>query len=47
MRVSIAAGPTSSGQPGNNFDLGGTIVLDSTTATGTYRGTFAVTVDYQ
>jgi hypothetical protein len=38
---------TSSGQPGNNFDLGGTIVLDSTTATGTYRGTFAVTVDYQ
>jgi hypothetical protein len=38
---------TSSGQPGNTFDLGGTIVLDSTTPTGTYQGTFAVTVDYQ
>lgn len=38
---------TSSGQPGNNFDLGGTITLNSTTATGDYQGTFNVTVDYQ
>ena len=38
---------TSSGQPGNNFDLGGTITINSTTATGTYQGTFQVTVDYQ
>ena len=38
---------TSSGQPGNNFDLGGTITLSSTTATGDYQGTFHVTVDYQ
>jgi hypothetical protein len=38
---------TSSGAPGNNFDLGGTITLSSTTATGDYQGTFAVTVDYQ
>jgi hypothetical protein len=37
---------TSSGQPGNTFDLGGWIVLDSGTATGTYQGTFHVTVDY-
>ena len=38
---------TSSGQPGNNFDLGGTITLNSTTPTGDYQGTFQVTVDYQ
>lgn len=38
---------TSSGAPGNNFDLGGTISLSSTTTTGTYSGTFQVTVDYQ
>jgi hypothetical protein len=38
---------TSSGQPGSNFDLGGTITLSSTTATGDYQGTFNVTVDYQ
>jgi len=38
---------TSSGEPGNNFDLGGSITLSSTTATGTYTGTFRVTVDYQ
>jgi hypothetical protein len=38
---------TSSGEPGVNFNLGGTITLDSTTATGTYSGTFQVTVDYQ
>jgi hypothetical protein len=38
---------TSSGQPGINFDLGGTISLNSTTATGDYLGHFNVTVDYQ
>lgn len=38
---------TSSGVPGINFNLGGTITLSSTTATGTYSGTFQVTVDYQ
>jgi hypothetical protein len=38
---------TSSGQPGNTFDLGGSIALSSTTATGLYQGTFNVTVDYQ
>ena len=38
---------TSSGEPGNNFDLGGSITLSSTTTPGTYNGTFAVTVDYQ
>lgn len=38
---------TSSGVPGNDFDLGGAITLSSTTPSGDYRGTFAVTVDYQ
>ena len=38
---------TSSGEPGNNFDLGGSITRSSTTASGTYQGTFNVTVDYQ
>src|SRR3954469_17182328 len=38
---------TSSGEPGVTFALGGTITLSSTTATGDYRGTFNVTVDYQ
>ena len=38
---------TSSGAPGVNFDLGGSITLSSTAASGTYQGTFAVTVDYQ
>ncbi|NUQ17997.1 MAG: DUF4402 domain-containing protein, partial [Sphingomonas sp.] len=38
---------TSSGEPGNNFDLGGSVTLGSTTAPGTYSGTLAVTVDYQ
>lgn len=35
-----------SGAPGSNFNLGGSISLDSTTADGVYTGTFAVTVDY-
>jgi hypothetical protein len=37
----------SSGVKGINFDLGGSITLSSTTATGDYSGTFQVTVDYQ
>lgn len=38
---------TSSGMPGNDFNLGGSITLSSSTPTGTYSGTFQVTVDYQ
>jgi len=38
---------TNSGPPGTNFSLGGSITLSSTTAGGTYSGTFNVTVDYQ
>jgi spore coat protein U-like protein len=37
---------TSSGIPGNNFSIGGSVTLDSTTAAGAYVGTFNVTVDY-
>ena len=37
---------TSSGAPGNDFPLGGSITVNSTTAGGVYRGTFNVTVDY-
>ncbi|MBV9527533.1 DUF4402 domain-containing protein [Sphingomonas sp.] len=37
---------TNSGQPGSTFSLGGSITLNSTTAAGTYSGTFNVTVDY-
>ena len=37
---------TNSGPPGTNFSLGGSISLSSTTAGGTYAGTFNVTVDY-
>jgi hypothetical protein len=38
---------TNSGPPGSDFSLGGSISLSSTTASGTYAGTFNVTVDYQ
>ena len=38
---------TSSGNPGEIFSLGGSITLGSTTTSGTYSGTFRVTVDYQ
>lgn len=38
---------TSSGFPGVIFPLGGTITLSSATASGDYKGTFDVTVDYQ
>ena len=37
----------SSGSKGQNFSLGGSITLSSAAASGTYQGTFAVTVDYQ
>lgn len=37
----------SSGSKGQNFSLGGSITLSSSAASGTYQGTFAVTVDYQ
>ena len=37
---------TSSGAPGNDFNLGGSITVDSTTGDGVYSGTFNVTVDY-
>jgi hypothetical protein len=37
---------TNSGQPGTDFPFGGSIVLSSSTAGGTYSGTFNVTVDY-
>jgi spore coat protein U-like protein len=35
-----------SGFPGSNFSIGGSVTVDSTTAAGTYVGTFNVTVDY-
>ena len=38
---------TNSGPPGTNFSLGGSVSVNSTTASGTYAGTFNVTVDYQ
>jgi hypothetical protein len=38
---------TSSGEPGLNFNVGGSIVISSTTADGPYTGTMNVTVDYQ
>jgi spore coat protein U-like protein len=37
----------SSGVKGLNFSLGGAITLSSNAASGTYQGTFSVTVDYQ
>jgi hypothetical protein len=37
---------TSSGIPGVNFSIGGSVALSSTTPAGTYVGTFNVTVDY-
>ena len=37
---------TNSGPPGTDFDIGGTIALSSSTPSGTYSGTFNVTVDY-
>jgi hypothetical protein len=37
---------TNSGFPGSNFSVGGSVALNSTTASGTYVGTFNVTVDY-
>ena len=37
---------TSSGIPGVNFSIGGSVTLNSSTSGGTYVGTFNVTVDY-
>jgi spore coat protein U-like protein len=37
---------TSSGIPGVDFSIGGSVTLNSATAAGTYIGTFNVTVDY-
>jgi hypothetical protein len=37
---------SNSGFPGSNFSIGGSVTLSSTTAGGTYVGTFNVTVDY-
>jgi hypothetical protein len=37
---------TSSGVPGDDFNLGGSITVASTTVDGVYSGTFNVTVDY-
>jgi spore coat protein U-like protein len=37
---------TSSGVPGVDFAIGGSITLDSSAAEGLYAGTFNVTVDY-
>jgi hypothetical protein len=38
---------TNSGPPGTNVPLGGSITVSSTTADGTYSGTFNVSVEYQ
>jgi spore coat protein U-like protein len=38
---------TSSGAPGNDFAVGGSIAIPSTASDGTYSGTVDVTVDYQ
>ena len=37
---------TNSGNKGTEFDLGGSITIDTSTEDGTYEGTFNVTVDY-
>ena len=37
---------TSSGAPGNNFDIGGSITIAPTTVDGVYTGTVDVQVDY-
>ena len=37
---------TNSGPPGSDFAIGGSITVSSTTPSGTYSGTFNVTVDY-
>lgn len=38
---------TSSGVPGDNFDVGGSISVSSSLVGGTYTGTMNVTTDYQ
>ena len=38
---------TSSGAPGDNFNVGGSVAIPATTAPGVYTGTIDVSVDYQ
>lgn len=38
---------TSSGEPGSNFNIGGSVTLNSATVGGLYKGTINVTVNYQ
>ena len=38
---------TNSGNPGTIISIGGSVTVDSTTAGGTYEGTFNLTADYQ
>lgn len=38
---------TNSGNPGKDFNIGGSIAIPSTTTDGTYSGNIEVTVDYQ
>jgi hypothetical protein len=38
---------TSSGVPGNDFDVGGTLSVSGTIPAGLYSGTMTVTADYQ
>jgi hypothetical protein len=38
---------TSSGSPGDDFGVGGSITVTQATVDGVYTGTFAVTADYQ
>ena len=46
-RQSRHPGPSpTSGTPGTEFSLGGSITVDSTTADGVYIGNFDVTVEY-
>ena len=51
LRFTPAAPPsltlTNSGQPGKDFNVGGSINIPSTTTAGLYSGTIEVTVDYQ
>ena len=49
--ILVVDAPTSvvlpnSGHPGIDISLGGSVTISSSTAAGTYRGTFNVTVDY-
>ena len=51
LLLSVSAPPsvtlTSSGAPGDDFDIGGSITVSDTTVDGVYTGTFNVTAQYQ